>query len=261
MALSASGTGVSHWHYCQWQTVLYIVLMRLPIVGALFLGLALAQPAPATLLVYYSDQHQDNVVLTDDSAHTLDKSYLFYLDDLYVQSNAPGPLLSPLNLYFNAVTNHHMTTASATGNAWAQGNGYALVAVQGFVFLSAADAGQGAQPLEMWYSAARGDHFLVGTAQNRGNAQGAGYVLQYVDSYVAPSWVVWPNEPPTVPSAIPYPPSKDLVGYNYLSGGNAVPPGIKADTCACSPQLLSRTHARTRPVTTLPKQHTLHTPH
>jgi hypothetical protein len=70
----------------------------------------------------------------------------------------------------------------------------------------------------------------VGTAQNRENAKGAGYVLQYVDAYVGEQWVVWPNVPPTTPSSIPYPPSTDLVGYQYLSGANAVTPGIGADT-------------------------------
>ena len=185
---------------------------------------------PPQLLVYYSDLHQDNVVCVAASASTLDKSYTYYGDDLFVQADAPGANLAPLNLLANAATGHHMTAASAAGNAWAAANGYALVAVQGYVYLTAAAAGPGAQPLEMWFSAARGDHFLVGTAQNRANAQGAGYTLQYVDSYVGQQWVAWPNDPPTDPSAIPYPPSADLVGFQYLNGANAVTPGISADT-------------------------------
>ena len=40
-------------------------------------------------------------------------------------------------------------------------------------------------------------------------------------------WIAWPNAPP---SAIPYPPSADLAGFQYLNGANAVPPGVKADT-------------------------------
>ena len=116
------------------------------------------------------------------------------------------------------------------GNSWAQAIGYKLISVLGYVYLTASDAGQGAQALELWYSASRGDHFLIGTQQNRDNAKGAGYVLEYIDSYVGQQWVVWPNTPPTTPTSIPYPPSKDLVGYNYLSNGNAVPPNIGADT-------------------------------
>jgi hypothetical protein len=156
------------------------MLLLLVSVAAL-LRLASSQAAPSTLLVYYSDTHQDNVVLVEASAKALDATYKYYGDDLFVQSDAPGPTLAPLNLYFNAQTNHHMTTASEVGNAWAQANSYTLVAVQGFVYLSAAAAGPGAQGLEMWYSATRGDHFLVGTAQNRAGAKDAGYVLQYVD--------------------------------------------------------------------------------
>jgi len=52
---------------------------------------------------------------------------------------------------------------------------------------------------------------------------------------VGQQWVVWPNVPPTTPSSIPYPASKDLVGYQYLNGANAVTPGIGADTWCGSP--------------------------
>ena len=194
-------------------------------------GAALAQAPPATLLAYYSAANQDNaVVATAAAIASLDKSYQYVGDNLYVQSDAPAPGLAPLNLYANAATKHHMTTASAAGNAWAVSNGYALVGVQGYVYLAAADAGAGAQPLEMWFGAARGDHFLVGTAQNRANAIGAGYTLQYNDSFVGPMWVVWPNVWPSTPSAAPWPQSTDLLGFHYLIGGNAVPPGIGADT-------------------------------
>jgi hypothetical protein len=194
-------------------------------------GAALGQAPPATLLAYYSAANQDNaVVATAAAIASLDASYAYYGDDLFVQSDTPAAGLAPLNLYANAATKHHMTTASAAGNSWAAANGYALVGVQGYVYLSADAAGAGAQPLEMWYGAARGDHFLVGTAQNRANAIGAGYVLQYNDSFVGQAWVVWPNVWPSTPSAAPWPQSTDLLGFHYLIGGNAVPPGINADT-------------------------------
>jgi hypothetical protein len=184
-------------------------------------------PAPPTLQVYYSYAHENNAVVSTPAAIALLDATYHYAGDNQVPSATADGGLAPLNFYLNPATNHTITTASATGIAFALANGYALVGAQGYVALAAAP---GYLPLEMWYSAARSDHFLVGTAEHRADAQGAGYVLQYTDSYIVPTWVVWPNVPPTVPSAIPFPPSADLVGYSYLQGGNAVTPGIGADT-------------------------------
>lgn len=193
---------------------------------------ALAQGAPpAPLLTYYSAKHLDNAVVSTPAAiASLDASYAFVTNDLYVQASAPSAGLAPLGLYFCAAAQHHITTASATGVAYAAAHNCSLVGVQGYVYLTAEAAGARAAPLEMWYSSARGDYFLVGTAQNRASAQGAHYELLYVDSYVGQQWVAWPNSPPTQPSVIPFPPSPDLVGYSYQLTGNAVTPGIGADT-------------------------------
>ena len=113
------------------------------------------------------------------------------MPDLYVLDNAtqqPGSV--PLNFYFNSATNHHMTTASEQGNAWALANGYKFVRIEGWVY---GTADPSYLPLEMWYGADRGElvgvaqesppspsfsrqccslpplcsHFLVGTADNR----------------------------------------------------------------------------------------------
>ena len=193
---------------------------------------ALAQGAPpAPLLTYYSATHQDNaVVATPAAIASLDATYAYVTTDLYVASAAPGPGLLPLNFYACDATKHHITTASAAGIAYAEANNCRLVGVQGYVYATADDAGPRAAPLEMWHSAARGDMFLVGTAENRANAQGAHYELLYVDSWVGQQWVAWPNSPPTLPSVSPFPPSADLVGYEYQISGNAVTPGIGADT-------------------------------
>jgi len=77
------------------------------------------------------------------------------MPDLYVLDNAtqqPGSV--PLNFYFNSATNHHMTTASEQGNAWALANGYEFVRIEGWVY---GTADPSYLPLEMWYGADRGE--------------------------------------------------------------------------------------------------------
>jgi hypothetical protein len=134
--------------------------------------------------------------------------------------------LQPLNFYYNPATNHHMTTASATGNAWAKANGFVFQRVEGWVWADGAQDPSMTR-LEMWYSPARGDHFLVGTPLNRANVIGAGYVLQYIDCWAPSEWVLWPD---TAPAGIPFPRSGDLGDFSYSLGQNAVTPGIGADT-------------------------------
>jgi hypothetical protein len=179
------------------------------------------------LLIYYSATHQDNaVVATLAGAASLDATYALVHAGAPLATNASSCSggASPLSLYANAATNHHFTTGSARGAAWAQANGFALVGVQGCVF-AVGDASMVA--LEQWSSAARGDHFLVGDAESRADAQGAGYTFDYIDSYVPAPWVVWPNEPHP---GIPWPRSADLLDVELEWGRNAVPPNIGADT-------------------------------
>lgn len=185
----------------------------------------------AVLHVYYSSQNFDNAVVTDSTVATLDASYAYFGDNLWVASDVPGTGLIPLTVYANKATHHHITTASSAGIAWATANGYSAVGLAGYVYAdqSSVPSPARALPLEMWYSSARGDHFLVGTDDNRNNAKSAGYVLLYTDCWTnSGDWVVWPNSPQP---DMPFLPSSDLTGgFQYLEGGNAQPPGIGADT-------------------------------
>lgn len=190
--------------------------------------------ALSALLVYYSATHLDNaVVATAASIASLDASYAFVSSNLaVVPANATAPPGSlPLNFYAHPTSHHHMTTASAAGNAYAAAHGFVLQRVEGWVTPVGAQGGDGsARPLAMWFGAARGDHFLVGTAEHAADAQAAGYVLQYVDCYVPappPEWTAWPGAPP--PGA-PFPASRDLTGFEFSATGAALPPGIAADT-------------------------------
>lgn len=190
-----------------------------------------AQAPPSVnypLYVFWSATHNDNAVFgTAASIASLDSTYSYYATDAYTLSNTTKPSAStvPLWSWFNSQTNHHLTTASATGNAWAAANGYVQLRVEGFVYPNNSDGTMIA--LEMWYSADRGDHFLVGSAVNRANVIGAGYTLLYVDSYVPCNWVVWPSAPPP---GSPFAQSPDLLDYELAWDMAATPPGIGADT-------------------------------
>ena len=199
---------------------------------------ARAQPPPPggpfPLRIFYSTSATDNAVVASDAAvASLGAGYGAYGVDLAVVSNATAPVAGcvPLNLYFNAATRHHMSTASPAGNAYALAHGFTLQRVDAWVTAaSPAPPADGFLPLTMWYSAARDDHFLVGSADHAAEAAADGYVALYVDCYVArapPAWTVWPSTPP--PGA-PFAPSTDLLGYEYNLGANAVPPGVRADT-------------------------------
>lgn len=110
----------------------------------------------AALSTFFSYTYNDNaVVATTASANGLGPSWQYVMPDLYVLDNEtqqPGSV--PLNFYFNSKTNHHMTTASAQGNAWARANGYTFVRVEGWVY---GTADPSYLPLEMWYGEARGE--------------------------------------------------------------------------------------------------------
>ena len=108
----------------------------------------------AALSTFFSYQYNDNaVVATEASTNGLGPSWKYAASDLYVLDNAtqqPGSV--PLNFYFNSVTNHHMTTASQQGNAYALANGFTFVRIEGWVYGSFDPS---YLPLEMWYGAAR----------------------------------------------------------------------------------------------------------
>ena len=204
------------------------------------------------LMVFWSTKYNDNaVVATAASIASLDASFAYYATDLGVVSNtsaAPGADV-PLNFYFNPATGHHMTTASAAGNAYAKANGFVFQRVEGWVSSTGAT---GAVPMTMWYSAQRDDHFLIGTAQNAGNAQGAGYVVQYVDCYVPAPPVTWTLWPDSAPAGIIFPKSADLLTFEYDLNGNAVPPGIGADTCVKASRRVYAERARAYPAAARP---------
>lgn len=195
------------------------------LVAFALLGSAAAQTVQ--LSVYFSSALGDYAVCTV-SCNGLGANYT--TDALWAGPNVSSvqtPGTEPLNLYLNIETGHHITTASTQGNAWALANGFTLIAPQGWVLAAATPE---AIALEMWFSAKRGNYYLIGTPYDRDVAFNSGYAFQYIDSFTPrpPAlWTQWPNQPqPTAP----FPASTDLLGFEYDFNGNAVPPGVNADT-------------------------------
>ena len=195
---------------------------------ALLLMLCCCHANAKPLMVYYSATHGDNAVVTSNAS--LDATYAFFDTNLHIVSSPTGPHTAAMNLYANNATRHTITTASLRGNAWAVSNGYTLVGVQGYAIPADATGISTANflPMEMWYGEARGDYFLVGSATDRGNALQAGYVKLYRDCFVTPHLVPWSNT--TAPASIPFPKSQSVLGVEMAQDGQAVPPGIAADT-------------------------------
>ena len=174
------------------------------------------------LRAYFSALYNDHVVLAANDK-LLDASYAFATENSFAFA-AAQPNTLPLQRYRRAADNHTYVSASAKGNAFALAHNFTFLRTEGWV---RPPATLGALPLEMWYSAARDDHVLVGSAGMRAAVASGGYERMFVDCAADPMWTLWPNAPP---QGAPFPPSADLLGFEFAYGANAVPPHIRADT-------------------------------
>ena len=174
------------------------------------------------LLAYYSKQYSDFVNVAPGLA-TLDATYRFFAENSFVFT-AAQPNTLPLQHYRRAIDNRSYVAASARGSAFALQHNFTLLRTEGWV---RPPATPGALPFEMWYSAARNDHVLVGSTEMRAAIADGGYVKLFVDCAADPAWTLWPNTPPP---GTPFPPSADLLGFEFAYGANSVPPHIRADT-------------------------------
>ena len=180
-------------------------------------------PLRVPLLAYYSAQHSDFASVAASGAAALDASYSFTAESGIVYA-AEQPRTLPLQHFRRAADNRTYATASARGRAFALANNFSLVRTEGWVL---PPSSPGALPVDMWYSAARDDHVLVGSAEMRAAASGLGYVRLFSDCAAEPLWTLWPSTPP---ADSPFPLSKDLLGFEFAYGANSIPPGIRADT-------------------------------
>jgi hypothetical protein len=185
---------------------------------------ALASDAPREpLRAFFSALHNDYVTVAASGAASLDASYEFVAESSFVFT-AEQPDTLPLQRFLRGADHRSFVSASARGHAYARAHDFAFLRTEGWV---RPPTSSGALPLEMWYSAARDDHVLVGSSDMRAAAARDGYEKLFVDCAADPMWTLWPSTPP--PST-PFPPSADLLGFEFAFGGNSVPPDIRADT-------------------------------
>jgi hypothetical protein len=145
---------------------------------------------------------------------------------------ATAPADMTLKTFWSDKLNDTLTTGSAEGLAWAADplNGYVFQRDEGSC--NTVNPGPSSvtsvvsEYVQLW-STDRSDSFLVevGSPQQK-NALSAKYIEKWHECYiVGPGvpgatglWTRWNNTPPA--GGIPYPQSKDLLGWEYLSGAN-----------------------------------------
>eukprot|EP01065_Artemidia_motanka_P002181 TRINITY_DN11028_c0_g1_i1.p1 TRINITY_DN11028_c0_g1~~TRINITY_DN11028_c0_g1_i1.p1 ORF type:complete len:586 (+),score=99.03 TRINITY_DN11028_c0_g1_i1:71-1828(+) len=182
--------------------------------------------APTTRLVrfFYSATLQDHLVAGTDAAVAAAKGS--YRDQtvaadaahVFVDAATPPTGAVALKTYYSAALGDSLTTARVVDAALPGVDGnYSLVRTEGYCYPTGG-LSRGVAWLQYW-NAALNDSFLVpqGSSHERA-AMVAGYVSTGVECYSAALWVKWPSEPP---ADCPFPPSKDLLGWEYLSAANA----------------------------------------
>jgi alpha-galactosidase len=195
-------------------------MLRAKLVVLLSLASTLAAPS-APLRAYFSELRNNFASVA--AAGPPDASYAFAAENGVVfAAERPGAL--PLQHFRRAADGRSYLSASARGSAYALEHGFTFLRTEGWALPATSP---GATPFEMWYNAARDDHVLVGSAELRAAVVGSGYVKLFVDCAADPVWTLWRNTPP--PGA-PFPPSADLLGFEFAYGANSVPPNIRADT-------------------------------
>jgi hypothetical protein len=198
-------------------------------------GVSVATHEASVATVYYSSSSEDTIVaataLTTAAAKAAGaRPY----DPTMTFIAAPGDgVVVPLVTYYSATLKDTLTTSSASGYAWAANasNGYVRQRVEGYCLAAAPPAPSPSSPfmlvqyVQMW-SAERGDTFLVAKdSAHYDVATDAKYAEAFAECWVVVStvpgstgqWTTWPNDPQFM---IPWPKSKDLLGWQYLSGAN-----------------------------------------
>ncbi len=121
-----------------------------------------------------------------------------------------------------------ISIAPQEGIAYALANNYSFIRTDGYVQISNASCGYKCPPLLQYFSSARHDNFLVGSAEHESDAVNTNYILLRVEGYQAvqnlppppppPGWALWPNSPP---ASIPFEKSEDILDFEFYSGRNA----------------------------------------
>eukprot|EP00041_Stephanoeca_diplocostata_P006638 m.90490 g.90490 ORF g.90490 m.90490 type:complete len:629 (+) comp16461_c0_seq2:37-1923(+) len=185
-------------------------------------------------VVYFSYDYNDNIVAATNATTK------FATDHKYTANTAPAYFgvseyngAVPLKTFWSAKLNDTLTTASPQGLAWAANpeNGYAFQRIEGYCSMGSAPtptgAGQTDTYVQMW-SDDRNDSFIVAVGSvHEQQAKDAKYVKKWDECFYhmdAPpipgatgKWTKWDDQPQ---EGIPWPKSKDILGWEYLSGAN-----------------------------------------
>jgi len=202
--------------------------------------------------VYWSAANNDNLVAANPDTTKFATSNHYAatapVETFYATAAASGSL--PVKTFWSSKLKDTLTTASAEGLAWAANpdNGYVFMRIEGYCnaapttttttttsdeYLGRAaylkDQASDIKLVQMW-SASRKDSFMVSEGgAHYTTAKGANYNQTWTECYMPPAptppvpgatgkWTRWNNTPPA--GGAPFPQSKDLLGWEYLSGAN-----------------------------------------
>lgn len=154
-------------------------------------------------------------------------------DPMLPQASIVGGM--ELKTFWSPVLNDTLTTASPEGLAWAAipTNGYTLQRVEGNCH--AMPQPGGGKLVQMWSGARQDSYLVIEGGSHYQTALQSKYSTNWTECYTSSGsspgkwvpggtgkWTVWPSVPQP---GMPWPVSKDLVGWEYLSGAN---PGYEA---------------------------------
>jgi hypothetical protein len=135
---------------------------------------------------------------------------------------------TPLTTFYSSVLKDTLTTGTPEGLAWAAvpANGYTKMRVEGYCH--AMPQPGGGKLVQMWSQARQDSYIVLEGGNHYHTALQSDYTTNWTECYTAPApggkwtggtgkWTVWPSQPQ---SGMPWPLSKDLVGWEYLSGAN-----------------------------------------
>jgi len=196
-------------------------------------------PSPVTVpgTVFWSATALDNLIAATDGTKTFATQRKYAVphgstESVIAQPSVAGAI--ELKTYFSEKYNDTLNVASAQGLAFAAdpANGYVFQRVEGYCLPSKPTTGNVVEYVQMW-SDQRKDSFMVGVGSDHQKAC-VDYVQKWTECYVAVvvpppcgkfpnfcggtgNWTTWENKPQ---EGIPWPKSKDLLGWEFLSGAN-----------------------------------------
>lgn len=192
-----------------------------------------------SLVVWYSSECSDNWVSGTNASNMAAQAAGYWVDGqkdkpvtkaapdgmAFDASTVPPEQSLTLQAYWSNILQDTLLVASEQGEKWASNKtyNYTKLRVEGYC-MGSKIPGIPTQTMLQYYSESRRDTFLCAQgSSHEQSAKSAGYKLMWAECYLpvgSGKWEEWPNASNPPPGA-PWPKSKDIIGWELLSGANA----------------------------------------